>query len=146
MDHSTSATSQPALSDRTDRSVDAAEPASVRAVRARSRAWIATFNRGDVDGCVAAYTADATMEAKPMGTFHGTAAIDGFWRPLMTDGASELIYSNVKLHMVDERTVLLSADWSMNIGSGVITEERWVLQDDGRWLLEFDAFEMTQQA
>lgn len=127
-------------------SPSSSEPIAIAQVRAVSKAWIASFNRGDVDACVAAYTADATMEAKPMGTFSGTAAIDGFWRPLVADGAGQLVYRNTELRLVDERTVLLSANWSMNIGGGVITEERWVRQGDGRWLLVFDAFEMTEQA
>ena len=111
----------------------------------RSRQWIAAFNRGDVGFCVAAYTSNAVMEAKPIGTFAGTEEIDGFWRPFISSGASQLAYDNVVLRVIDDHTVLLAADWSMNVGSGVITEERWIKRDDGCWLLEHDAFEILHQ-
>lgn len=118
---------------------------SIEQVRQRSRRWIADFNRGDVDACVAAYQPDATMDARPMGSFRGAEQIAGFWRPFVASGAGQLEYRNVSLEARGERTVLLSADWSMNVGSGVITEERWVKQDDGRWLLAHDAFEVLQR-
>ena len=118
---------------------------AIEQVKAASADWIASFNRGDVDGCVAAYHSDALMEAQPMGSFRGTAAIDGFWRPFIASGASDLVYRNVRLEQVDERTVTLAAEWSMNVGRGVITEERWVRQDDGVWRLTFDAFEVQER-
>lgn len=111
-------------------------------VRTRSQQWIADFNRGDVAACVAAYAPDAIMAVKPTGTFTGIDEIAGFWRSLVASGAGELEYTNTELDVVDRRTVVLTADWSMNAGHGVITEERWVKQDDGRWLLERDAFEI----
>ncbi|MEM9492907.1 MAG: nuclear transport factor 2 family protein, partial [Myxococcota bacterium] len=114
-------------------------------VRQRSAQWVAAFNRGDVDTCVAAYHPDAVMEAKPMGTFRGRAAIDGFWRPFLASGAGELVYRNIQLTVRGQRSVVLSADWSMNVGSGIITCELWVADDDGRWLLHEDAFEIRER-
>ena len=107
--------------------------------------WIAGFNRGDVDACVAAYKPDAVINAKPYGSFAGTEAIDGFWRPFMEAGAGDLVYSNVEVRAIDDRTVVLSADWSMNVGSGIISLERWEKQPDGKWLLEQDDFEVLKQ-
>lgn len=115
-------------------------------VFAASQQWIANFNRGDVDACVGAYTADAVIKAKPLGTFQGTQAIDDFWRPFMKSEPGELVYRNVKLEVIDEQTAVLSADWSMAVGCGVITKEQWVKQTDGRWLLEEDHFEIQQQS
>ncbi len=114
-------------------------------VRLESSRWIGHFNLGDVDACVAGYTPEAEMRATPFGVFHGHAAIDGFWRPFIASGASELEYSDVELRVVDPTTVLLSAKWRMNVGRGVITEERWVKQADGRWRLVFDAFEVQEK-
>ncbi len=111
----------------------------------RSKAWIESFNRSDVDACVAAYQADAVMNAKPLGTFTGHEEIDAFWRPFMQSGAGGLKYSDVKLAAIDADTVHLSANWSMNVGRGVITLEKWVRQPDGVWLLAHDDFEIQER-
>ena len=114
-------------------------------VLAVSQQWIANFNKGDIDACVAGYHPDAIMEAKPMGTFKGTQAIDGFWRPFMSSGAKGLVYQDIQLEVIDESTVHLSANWQMNVGQGVITLEKWVKQSNGQWLLAHDAFEILEQ-
>ena len=80
-----------------------------------------------------------------MGRFEGRQAIDDFWRPFMASGATDLVYRDVKLHVVDAKTVELSASWSMNVGHGIITCERWVEEADGAWRLLFDAFEIQEQ-
>jgi ketosteroid isomerase-like protein len=110
-----------------------------------SQQWIANFNKGDVDACLAAYLPDATIEAKPMGTFTGTQEIDDFWRPFMSSGATDLEYQEVTLDVINESTVHLSAKWQMNVGQGVITLEKWVNQSHGQWLLAHDAFEVLEQ-
>ena len=134
-------TSQP-----TKEAIDAAlRQTIVDEVRRESGRWIGHFNRGDVDACVAGYTPEAEMRATPFGVFHGHGAIDGFWRPFIASGASELEYSDVEVRVVDPTTALLSAKWRMNVGRGVITEERWVKQADGRWRLVFDAFEVQEK-
>lgn len=126
-------------------STSSTSSADLQAVRRASEAWIRSFNAGDVDGCIAGYTNEAVMEAAPMGRFEGRAAIDGFWRPFMASGAGQLEYRDVQLRRIDERTVELSASWSMNVGRGVITCERWVKQRDGAWRLVYDAFEIQAQ-
>ena len=47
--------------------------------------------------------------------------------------------------MIDARSVVLSASWSMNVGRGIITKELWVRQDDQSWLLVEDDFEVQEQ-
>lgn len=115
-----------------------------QSVLLRSQKWIESFNKGDVDACVAGYQSDAVINAKPLGTFKGTKEIDAFWRPFMGSGAGDLKYDDVELQVEDASTVLLSASWSMNVGRGIITREKWVLQDDENWLLEEDAFEIQE--
>lgn len=111
----------------------------------RSRQWIKDFNNKNSKGCVEVYTVDAVMNARPMGTFKGISEIEGFWKPFIETGAADLEYSNVELAVENENTVLLRADWKMNIGRGVVIQERWVKQSDGKWLLEFDDFEVQEQ-
>ena len=110
-----------------------------------SQQWITNFNKGNVDFCVATYLPNAIMEVKPMGIFTGTKEIDAFWRPLMSEGATNLEYQEVSLEIIDESTVHLSARWRMNIGYGVITLEKWIKQASGLWLLAHDAFEILEQ-
>ncbi len=110
-----------------------------------SRQWVKNFNRGNVDYCVAAYTHDAVMQASPMGDFNGTAEIDDFWRPFVQSGATDLIYSRLNITQIDETRVQLSADWSMNIGRGIISLEEWVKQADNTWKLTIDHFEVKEQ-
>jgi ketosteroid isomerase-like protein len=115
-----------------------------QSVLACSQQWIVSFNKGDVETCVGGYHPDAVINAIPLGTFKGIEEIDAFWRPFMKSGAGDLKYSDVNLQVVDASTVLLSANWTMNVGRGIITQEKWVLQDDGRWLLVQDDFEIQE--
>jgi len=115
-----------------------------KAVLGCSEKWIESFNNGDADYCIGAYEPNAVINAKPLGTFKGTAEIDAFWRPFMASGAGELKYTDIKMEAVDESTVLLSASWTMNVGRGIITKEKWVLQNDGNWLLQEDDFEIQE--
>ncbi len=110
-----------------------------------SRNWIANFNNGNARACIDAYTNDAVMNAKPFGTYKGIGEIESFWKPFIETGAGELEYSNVSAAIENETTVLLTADWKMNVGRGIVIQERWVKQKDGNWLLEFDDFEVQQQ-
>ncbi len=114
-------------------------------VLARSKKWVEDFNNRNIKSCVDAYTIDAIVNAKPMGTFKGIDQIEAFWRPFIETGAGELEYSNVVLAVENDNTVLLKADWKMNVGHGVIIQERWVKQPDGNWLLEYDDFEVLEQ-
>ena len=110
-----------------------------------SKNWIANFNNGDARACIDAYTIDAVMYAKPFGTFRRIQEIESFWKPFIETGAGDLEYSNVSVAIENETTVLLTADWKMNVGRGIITMERWVKRGEGKWLLEFDDFEVQEQ-
>ncbi|MFB3148319.1 MAG: nuclear transport factor 2 family protein [Thermodesulfobacteriota bacterium] len=110
-----------------------------------SQNWIANFNNGDARACIDAYTIDAVLYAKPFGTFRGIQEIESFWKPFIETGAGDLEYSNVSVAIENETTVLLTADWEMNVGRGIITMERWVKRGEGKWLLEFDDFEVQEQ-
>lgn len=110
-----------------------------------SKQWVKHFNSGDVDYCVSAYLPEAVMEAKPMGTFTGTASIDDFWRPFVQSGATDLQYMDIWLKQVDDTKVHLGANWSMNVGRGVITLEEWVKSGSGVWKLATDHFEVKEQ-
>ncbi len=114
-------------------------------VLTHSQQWIQDFNQGNAEGCIAAYTADAVMRAIPMGTFQGIDAIAGFWKPFMASGAQNLEYHDVKIKIVNDSTVHLSASWSMNVGRGIITKEKWGKQAGGNWQLEEDDFEVLEQ-
>ncbi|SEC58391.1 nuclear transport factor 2 family protein [Pseudomonas anguilliseptica] len=110
------------------------------AVLDASQAWIDQFNRQDGQACAAAYTADATMHAEPLARSSGRAEIEKFWCELIAQGARELRYHKLKLQVLSATEVDLSAEWTMNIGSGVITQERWQLGEDGVWRLAADQF------
>ncbi len=98
-----------------------------------------------MESCVAGYQSNAVIKAKPLGTFKGTAEIDAFWRPFMGSGVGDLKCVDVSLQVVDASTVLLSASWTMNVGRGIITMGKWVLQDNSNWLLAQDDFEMQEK-
>lgn len=110
-----------------------------------SAEWITRFNTGDVEACVDTYLPEAVMNAAPAGSFAGREAIDGFWRPFVASGAGELVYSEVSLRAVGEGRVQLAANWRMNVGRGVITNELWVRDDAGRWRLAEDDFEVRER-
>ncbi|SHH97703.1 Cif family virulence factor [Ferrimonas marina] len=110
-----------------------------------SHAWIDHFNFGDADYCVQRYNDDALLVAKPVGEFHGQVDIDAFWRPFMASGATDLVYTNIWLKEVDADTVVLGADFSMNVARGVITHEEWVHTDNGVWKLKRDEFEILER-
>ena len=114
-------------------------------VLAASRQWVRHFNNGDVDDCIAGYLPEAIMEALPMGEFVGTEQIDDFWRPFIQSGATDLQYQDIWLRQIDHGTVHLGANWSMNVGNGVITLEEWVKSDGGVWKLARDRFEVQEQ-
>jgi|TARA_B110000467_G_C17995771_1_gene302733 hypothetical protein len=56
----------------------------------RSESWIASFNVGDVDACVAGYKGGTLMNAKPIGIFTVLKEIEAFWRPFIESGVSNL--------------------------------------------------------
>ena len=118
------------------------EKKSVRAVRN----WIANFNTGDVTACVCRLYAQRHHAGHTVGNVFGPGSDRrAFGGPSWLQGLGNWSYDNIRLEVVDESTVLLSADWRMNVGRGVITMEKWVKQSDGNWLLEQDDFEVVEQ-
>lgn len=114
------------------------------AVQAASQRWKNAFNSGDAAACAAQYEADATMHARPFGTFVGTEEIQGFWTQLIEDGFAEVDYIDPKLEVVDETSAILTSGWKMNKAGGVIHKELWVLQADGSAKLREDDFEALE--
>lgn len=109
-----------------------------------SKKWIEAFNKGNAEACVKGYDANATMSAIPFGVKKGTKEISEFWTPFIASGATHLIYTNVSVEVVNETTAFLSANWSMNVGRGVIYQEKWE-KKKGQWLLTYDNFQVLEQ-
>ena len=109
-----------------------------------SKNWISNFNKGNTTEITNAYTEDAIMVAKPFGTFKGKKAIGEFWTPFVKSGASDLKYTNTKVKIINKTKAIISSDWSMNVGKGIITNETWV-KINGVWKLQNDHFEVTEQ-
>lgn len=115
-------------------------------VLAASQNWIAGFNRGDLAAMVRGYTKNASMHPRPNPLCSGQAEIESFWSGLLAAGASELVYSNIRLTIEGEGRARLAADWSMNVAAGVITNELWVRQENGDWLIAQDDFDILRQS
>ena len=113
----------------------------LNAVNTASAKWKSAFNSGDAAGCAAQYEEHAVMNAKPFGTFTGTAKIQAFWQKLIDDGFSDVDYIEPQLEVIDATSVLLTSGWKMNKAAGIITKELWVLQPDGTAKLREDNFE-----
>jgi len=103
--------------------------------------WKDAFNSGDAAGCAACYEEDALMVATPFGEFKGRAAIQAFWADLISKGFADVAYTDTQAEVLDETSVVVSANWTMNNAKGRITKELWVLQADGTALLREDRFE-----
>ena len=110
------------------------------AVREASQQWQRAFNAGDAQAGASCYEANAVMEAKPFGTYHGRAEILEFWQMLIREGFSDVEYINPKIVAAGDHAAILSSDWKMNKAHGIITKELWVLQSDGTALLREDYF------
>ena len=113
----------------------------LNAVKKASEAWIAAFNAGDVEGCVAQYEENAVMNVNPFGQFTGSDQIRAFWEKLIGEGFSEVKYVDPKIEVINETRAELKAGWKMNKAHGVIHRELWVLQEDGSAKLREDNFE-----
>ena len=115
-------------------------------VQDASEAWIAAFNRGDHDACAAGYSEDASMQGRPLADVQGRAAIAEFWAGVLAQDPGELTYEDRQVHVLNERTAVLSARWTMSrLGRGIITLERWEKQTDDAWRLTEDIFEVSEQ-
>lgn len=109
-----------------------------------SKEWIQSFNKGDWESCVNGYEDMAIMRAIPIGVKNGKDEISNFWKNFIESGASDLEYSRVRIEVVNDSTALLSANWKMNVGNGVIFQEKWEKKSN-RWLLTYDDFEVKEQ-
>lgn len=113
-------------------------------VLSASKQWIEHFNNGNAKQCASKYLNNAVLRAKPFGVKYNKNEVLDFWTSLIGSGATNLVYTNVSAEVVDEKTAMLSANWSMNIGEGIIYQEKWVKENDN-WMLEYDDFEVLIQ-
>ena len=114
------------------------------AVAAGSKAWKDAFNAGDAVAAAALYEEDAVMIVKPIGTFKGRKEILAFWTDIMSKGFDDVVYINTVTTVLDDQSASVSAGWKMNKAKGIITNELWVVQPDGRALMREDHFEIAQ--
>jgi len=113
-------------------------------VLSASKDWILQFNKGNAKACVDRYAKNATMSAMPFGVKHGVKEVSDFWTPFIASGATDLVYTNVSIEVANEKTVFLSANWSMNVGYGVIYQEKWE-KIEGEWKYTYDDFQVLEQ-
>jgi pimeloyl-ACP methyl ester carboxylesterase len=111
-----------------------------KATQQASRAWQDAFNSGDAAAATALYEPDALMVASPFGRFNGHTQIEAFWTDLIGKGAADVEYFNTRLEVLDASSARVSSQWRMNVASGIITNELWVLQEDGTMRLREDHF------
>lgn len=104
--------------------------------------WGASFNNGDAKGCASFYAADATMIADPIAKAKGADDIQSFWQNLIDEGFAEVEYIKPEVKVVSDSEAELQSKWKMNKAHGIIHKEVWEKQDDGRWLLTHDHFEI----
>ncbi|EZH72851.1 hypothetical protein ATO12_22240 [Aquimarina atlantica] len=109
-----------------------------------SKEWILAFNKGKSNTCIEGYDPKAMMSAQPFGIKRGVREITDFWQPFIQSGATNLIYTDLSIEVVNTSTALLSANWSMNVGRGVIFQEKWE-KKKGKWVLTYDDFEVVEQ-
>lgn len=113
-------------------------------VMAASQAWIAAFNNGQLEQCANTYTEDASMYVYPHGQFNGRESIAAFWQAFVDQSKpTDLQYRNVRIFSQSEDRAVLSATWSMNVGSGFISKELWQKGADGVWRLQEDDFSIV---
>lgn len=109
-----------------------------------SNNWISNFNNGNIAKIKSAYSKNATLSAKPFGTFKGQNAISKFWNSLIKSGVTNLKYTNLKVKVLHNSKAIITSQWLMNTGKGIVTNETWV-KLNGIWKLEHDQFEFTEQ-
>ena len=110
------------------------------AVHAISMGWQAAFNAGNAQQAASFYEPNATMVAQPVGKFTGRDEIQAFWTKILNDGFTKIAYNGTRCKQVSDTEVVLSSNWTMNKAWGIITGERWVLQEDGSARLRLDEF------
>ncbi|KZN30649.1 hypothetical protein N474_12905 [Pseudoalteromonas luteoviolacea CPMOR-2] len=105
-------------------------------------AWQHAFNNQDAKGCAAQYCHDAVMHARPFGTFTGREQIEQFWRDIISQGFTNVEYTDVDWQASPQGGYLLTSKWTMNKAYGVVHKEHWIVEDDGHARLIFDEFEV----
>lgn len=121
---------------------EAESNALVEAVLAASERWRSAFNSGDAKAAAVQYEKDAWMHAAPLANVRGRDAIEQFWQQLVEQGFAEVEYVEPSLTLLSATSARLASGWRMNNAQGVITNELWVIQDDGSALLREDEFEV----
>ena len=120
-----------------------------REVEYSSKNWEKLFNleaiKGKVNKTYKIYDNNAVLQSLPIafGNATGRENIRKYWQSVIDSGAKDLVYANRKIIIVDEKTALLSASWSMNKYKGIITMEKWV-KNASEWMLVEDNFEATE--
>lgn len=110
-----------------------------------SKQWVVSFNKGDIEACSLKYLNNAVMVVKPIGRYEGRQEINEFWNTFVnTTNATALTYTNIHIEVVDDNSAKLSAQWSMNVARGFITEELWV-KENGVWFLSYDDFTVKEE-
>lgn len=117
------------------------DSAIVTAIKDASKQWQQAFNNGNAAQCAAQYETNATMHARPFGTFKGTEQIKDFWQNLINEGFNSVEYIEPQITVIDNQSAILSSQWKMNKAQGMIHKELWVLQADGTAKLREDDFE-----
>lgn len=110
-----------------------------------SKRWIDFFNKSDIERCSQKYLNEAVMNVRPTGIYEGRGEIHEFWNTfVLVYRPSDLVYTDIHIKVIDEKTAKLSAKWSMNVASGFIAEELWV-KVNGEWFLSYDDFTIEKQ-
>ena len=109
-----------------------------------SKNWIKNFNEGNIQTCMSTYDPNATLSMTPFGIKCGVKDISKFWMPFVASGATNLVYTDVSVEVVDQNTAFLSASWSMNVGRGLIFQEKWE-RIENKWVLTYDNFDLLEQ-
>lgn len=103
-----------------------------RVVWTASIHWRNAFNSGDVSACGDYYEEEAVFRAHPFGLYVGKEAICKFVQQLIDDGYQNVRYIDPHMIALDTRSVLISANWTMNKAQGYVYREVWVLQRNGK--------------
>lgn len=113
------------------------------AVATASKNWKDAFNAGDAEAAAAMYEEHAVMVVKPFGIFKGRDEIQAFWNDIVSKGFDDVVYTHTVTTIIDESSARIESNWTMNNAYGQITNELWVIQEDGRALLREDHFEIS---
>lgn len=114
----------------------------LEACKAGIAMWQDAFNRQNAEGCADQYNEQCIMHARPFGTFKGKESIQAFWQEIIDQGFAEVNYTEVKWTPINDDGYILTSNWTMNKGFGVVHREHWVVETDGKARLISDDFEV----